>query len=93
MVFPLLPLTAPLGTVVKFFREISSSLWDSKVVEDEELVSPEGLYDSFLDRVSLDRHPVFPLSDGEDNTGTVRLLSTGTGLSATFDVERSILGC
>ena len=64
-------------------------------MDDNELVSPEGLLDgSFLDLVSFDRvnQLDFPLSGG-DITGTVRLRTTGTGSKATFEGVRSTFGC
>lgn len=51
-----LPRIEFLGVAIRLFSEISSRRCDSRVVEDNELVSMEGAKDSFLEPVSFDRH-------------------------------------
>jgi hypothetical protein len=81
------PLECFFEVLVNSFSEISSSLWDSKVADDSELVSPEGPDASFLDP-NFDLHLDFPLSGGA-TIGTVRLLTGGTGSNDTIDAEGS----
>jgi hypothetical protein len=90
MFFPLLPLDESFGTLDRLFKEISSNFWDSSVVEDRELESPDVLNESFLDP-NLDLQLDLPFSGGA-TTGTVRLLARGAGSKEIDDVIGSILG-
>lgn len=70
-----LPRTEAWVVVIKLFKEISSSLWDSSVVEDRELESPDDLVDGFLDELSFNFHLDDLLSVGATIDGTAWLAS------------------
>jgi hypothetical protein len=89
MLLALFPLIETLGALAKFFNEISSSLCDSRVVDESELVSPEALK-SFFDP-NFDLQLDFPFSGGA-TTGTVRLLIRGAFSKETVEVIGSSLG-
>jgi hypothetical protein len=73
----------------KLFRENSSSLWDSSVVEDRELESPVAAFGtSLLEPVSLDLQLDFPFSGGVTR-GTVRLFVNTSGSKETVETDCS----
>jgi hypothetical protein len=88
MILAFLPLEDSFGAFATLFREISSSLCDSRVVDDEELVSAVTLHESFLDP-NFDLQLDLPFS-GKATTGTVRFLITGVGSSDIVEVIGSI---
>lgn len=90
MFLALLPLTEIFGALAKLFKEISSSLWDSRVDDERELVSPDALKVSFFEP-NLDHKLDFNFSGGTA-TGTVRLLTRGGGSREIVEVIGSILG-
>ncbi len=87
MFLPLFPLEI-FDELIKFFKDISSSFWDSNVVDDKELESPEVFEDSFFDEVSLDLHLDFPFSGGVID-GTVRVLDNESGSNETVEMDCS----
>ena len=90
MFLALLPLIEIFGALAKLFKEISSSLWDSRVDDERELVSPDALKESFFEP-NLVHKLDFAFSGGA-TTGTVRLLTRGDGSKETVEVIGSILG-
>jgi hypothetical protein len=76
-------------SIVKLLRDISSSLWDSRVVDEIELESPLVTAISFFDLVNFDLHPDFDFSGGAIN-GTVWLLTTSAGSTEIFEAGGTI---
>jgi len=90
MFLALFPRDETFVALANVFNEISSNLWDSRVVDERELVSPDALEVSFLDP-NFDLHVDLPFSGGA-TSGTVTLLARGVGSRVTVEVIRSILG-
>jgi hypothetical protein len=88
MFFALFPLKEAFELEAKLFKESSSSLWDSSVVDDSELESPVDFGGSFLDPVIFDLHFDFPLSGGA-TSGVVQPLSNASGSNETVETDCS----
>lgn len=88
MFFALFPLADAFELEARLFKESSSSLWDSRVVDDRELESPVDFGDCFLEPVIFDLHFDFPLSGGATR-GVVLLLSNASGSNETVETDCS----
>jgi hypothetical protein len=74
--------------LVKFFKEMSSNFWDSRIVDDRELESPEVGRESFFVPVSFDFHPERSFLGGSASE-IVRVRIVGEGSIGATEADRS----